>query len=173
MIDELPTISSYSPAATDFPYQGLMNTSAYRMPDCGYNNPPWKQVPPGKSETQKLVEEIENFNKIKPLKKEIVEDMLNQPRIVRIYIVDLDENLTLPDRLIFTSPETFTDATDTELFYDIDIKDLLAKHNEKRVKTLDKEATRDKGKDVFLEPVRVRDLYMTVSNIVVFDKKEK
>jgi len=61
-----------------------------------------------------------------------------------------------------------TDLNDMELYYEIDMKTILEEHNEKRVKMKDKEASNKFGKDIFLEPVKIRDLTMTVVNIAIF-----
>lgn len=89
-------------------------------------------------------------------------------RIVRIFIVDVDENLPLNKRILHQTEEQLTDLTDTELFMTLGIGDKLAAHNTVRAATLDKKASTKAGKDVFLEPIRIRDLRMFVSAIASF-----
>jgi hypothetical protein len=94
------------------------------------------------------------------------EDMAdNKTRLVRVVIVDPNENLSLADRLVYSGDEKFTDLTDQELFFELDIKSMLASHNEKRVKAVDKSV---KERTQYLEPARVRDLKMVVVNIATF-----
>lgn len=86
-------------------------------------------------------------------------------RFVRVLIVDPNENVPLEDRIVYRGEEKFTDLTDTELYFELDIKDLLARHNEKRIKMIDKSV---KERTEHLEPVKVRDLKMVVVNIASF-----
>jgi hypothetical protein len=80
-------------------------------------------------------------------------------RIVRVYISDTNENVPIGECLLFKGDEQLTDADDNELFFEIDVKGLLATHNEKRVKYVDKKV---KDRTEYLEPAKVRDLKMTV-----------
>lgn len=93
----------------------------------------------------------------------------NQMRIVKVYIADSDENLELEQRLLYSGEEKLTDFTDQELFFEVPINDILKKHNEVRSKTVDKKASEKFGRDIFLEPVRIRDLEMVVVEVAVFD----
>lgn len=86
-------------------------------------------------------------------------------RLVQVFIADPDENLPLDKRLIYKGEQKFTDLTDQELFFEVEINSILATHNELRVKTLDKSI---KTKERFLEPIRIRDLRMVVVNIATF-----
>lgn len=87
---------------------------------------------------------------------------------MQVFIADVNENVPLTSSLIFKGDIAFTDLTDQELFFEIPITDLLKAHNEKRVKWLDKEVSKRSGKDIFLEPVKIRDLQMRVVNIATF-----
>ncbi len=85
-------------------------------------------------------------------------------RIVQVYIVDPDTKLPLDNAVLFTGEQQLTDSTDEELFFELPIKELIDTHNELRAKTLDKKAK----KETYLEPVRIRDLTMTVVTIAEF-----
>lgn len=89
-------------------------------------------------------------------------------RIVKVFIVDPNENLPLESRILHRGEEKLTDLTDQELFFEINIQPLLAKHNEGRVTTLDKKASTAMGKPVHLEAVRIRDLKMNVVEVAKF-----
>lgn len=89
-------------------------------------------------------------------------------RIVRVYLADTDENVPLEKSLLFKTDEKFTDATDQELYFEIPIQEVLKAHNAYRATLVDKKATQKLGKEVFLEPVKIRDLKMTVVNIASF-----
>lgn len=89
-------------------------------------------------------------------------------RIVKVYIADPNTNLPLEKRVLYTGEEKLTDLTDQELFFEVPIKELLDKHNELRAKTVDKKASEKFGRDVFLEPVRIRDLKMVVTTVAQF-----
>lgn len=89
-------------------------------------------------------------------------------RLVKVVIADPNENLALARRIIYHGDEIATDLTDQELFFDLDIKGLLESHNALRTKTLDKKASEKAGKDIFLEPIRVRDMKMSVVTVASF-----
>lgn len=89
-------------------------------------------------------------------------------RIIKAYIADPNDNLPLDKRVLYSGPEKLTDLTDQELFFEIPINDLLKAHNEIRAKTVDKKASEKFGRDIFLEPVRIRDLKMVVVDIATF-----
>lgn len=88
-----------------------------------------------------------------------------QRRLVQVFICDPNENVPLPDCLIYRGDQKLTDLTDQELFFEIDIRTILASHNEKRVKMVDKAV---KERIEYLEAARIRDLKMTVVNIATF-----
>lgn len=90
---------------------------------------------------------------------------VNTRRLVKVVIVDPNENIPLDQCLLYSGEEKLTDATDQELFFEIDIKSLLAKHNEGRVKLVDKKV---KERTEYLEPAKIRDLKMVVVNIATF-----
>ena len=93
---------------------------------------------------------------------------MNQRRIVQVFIVDPNENVPLEQSIIYKGEQKLTDSTDQELFYEINLSPLLTEFNEKRVKLTDKEASKRAGKDIFLEPARIRDLRMVVTDIAKF-----
>jgi len=91
--------------------------------------------------------------------------MARKLRIVQIFIVDPNENVSLEDCLLFKSEPKMTDLENNELFFELDIKDILAKHNEKRVKLVNKLV---KDRVEYLEPAKIRDLKMNVVDIATF-----
>lgn len=99
-----------------------------------------------------------------PLKK----DTPMALRYVQVFIADTNKSLSLEDRILFKGEAKMTDLDDNELFFELDIKDILAKHNAKRVKVVNKDAVPQPTGHVFLEPARVRDLKMTVVTIASF-----
>jgi len=86
-------------------------------------------------------------------------------RLVQVFIADPDENVPLKSALIYSGEQKFTDATDQELFYEIDIKSILEKHNAERVQFVNKKV---KERTEYLEPVKIRDLKMVVVSIATF-----
>lgn len=103
-----------------------------------------------------------------PIKQEENADMSNR-RIVQVYIADPNENVPLEKSLLFQDEKPhLTDLTDQELFFEIDIKNILEKHNEYRVTVKDKESSEGKNNDVLLEKAKIRDLKMTVVVIAQF-----
>ena len=93
------------------------------------------------------------------------ESMSNQRRIVQVIIADPDQNVPLESAILYKGDEKLTDLTDQELYFELGMGDLLKAHNAKRVTWTDKEASKTKGKDVFLEPIRIRDLRMVVVTV--------
>ena len=86
-------------------------------------------------------------------------------RLVRVFISDPNPNLSLDDCLLYRGSEHLTDSTDQELYFELNIKELLDKHNAKRVKVVDKSI---KDRTEYLEPVKIRDLRMVVVEIATF-----
>lgn len=86
-------------------------------------------------------------------------------RIVQVYIADPSEDVPLANAVLYTGKQQMTDLTDQELFFEIDIRDLLAEHNEKRAKIINKKV---KDRTEYLEPVKVRDLKMVVVTVASF-----
>ena len=102
-----------------------------------------------------------------PAENKVVADKQDKLRVVRVYIADTNVNIPVGKRLLYTGEETITELTDQELFFELDIKSLLAEHNKYRFGVKDKKHS-SKDNVVYLEPVRVRDLVMTVVNIATF-----
>lgn len=89
-------------------------------------------------------------------------------RIVKVFVADNDESLPLEHRVLFQGEEKLTDLTDQELFFELPVQELLTKHNAIRAKTRDKDQSTQFGRDVMLEPVKVRDLKMVIVNVASF-----
>lgn len=89
-------------------------------------------------------------------------------RIVRIYIVDRTEDVPLEQAVLYTGAEKLTDLNDQELYFEVPVKDLLDKHNLLRATILNKKATERAGKDIFLDPLKIRDLVMSVTTVAAF-----
>lgn len=89
-------------------------------------------------------------------------------RIVQVFIADPNENVPLDQSVLYRGEQKLTDLTDTELFFECPVSETLSKHNEKRVKWLDKDASKKAGKDILLDPVKIRDLKMVVVTVAQF-----
>jgi len=86
-------------------------------------------------------------------------------RLVQVFIADPDDNVPLDDSLLYSGQQKLTDATDQELFFEVDMKTILAIHNEKRAKLVNKKV---KERTEYLEPAKIRDLRMVVVNVATF-----
>lgn len=86
-------------------------------------------------------------------------------RLVQVFIADPDENVSLEQSLLYSGEQKLTDATDQELFFEIDIKSVLEAHNAKRAVVINKKV---KERTEFLEPAKIRDLKMVVVNVATF-----
>jgi hypothetical protein len=89
-------------------------------------------------------------------------------RIVKVFIADPTEALPLDKRVIYKGEEKLTDLTDQELFFEVNVGELLKAHNELRAKTVDKKASDKAAREVLLEPIRIRDLKMVVVTVASF-----
>lgn len=96
------------------------------------------------------------------------EPIMSNARIVKVFIADSNENLPLASRVLHSGDEQLTDLTDQELFFEVPIAEILAKHNETRKTTVDKKQAEKFGRDIFLEPARIRDLKMVVVTVAQF-----
>jgi hypothetical protein len=93
---------------------------------------------------------------------------VSSARIVKVFIADPNENLPLDKRILYKGDEMLTDLTDQELFYEVPIAEMLAKHNDFRKTVVDKKQAEKFGRDIFLEPARIRDLRMVVVDVAKF-----
>lgn len=91
--------------------------------------------------------------------------MASTTRLVQVFIADTNDNIPLDKRLLYSGEQKLTDLTDQELFFEVDIKSMLDKHNEVRKGTVDKAV---KERTEYLEAARIRDLKMTVVTIALF-----
>lgn len=96
------------------------------------------------------------------------QQVMSNARIVKVFIADPNENLPLEKRVLYRGEEKLTDLTDQELFYEVAIADLLTKHNEYRKTVVDKKQAEKFGRDIFMEPARIRDLRMVVVDVAKF-----
>ena len=91
--------------------------------------------------------------------------MADKRRLIKIYIADPHEQVPIESMMLYEGKEKLTDATDQELFYELDIKNMIDTHNEKRTKMIDKTV---KDRTEYLPPARVRDLRMIVMTVAEF-----
>jgi len=101
--------------------------------------------------------------------EEKMADKESTRRLVKVFICDTDEQIPLDNALLYSGPEHLTDLTDEELFFEINIKELLDNHNEVRKQTPDKLVPPlPSGAYLMLEPIRIRNLTMSVVVIAAF-----
>lgn len=86
-------------------------------------------------------------------------------RLVQVFIADSNDNVPLDDAVLYSGYQKMTDLNDQELFFEIDIKSILAAHNVKRVTFVDKKV---KERTENLEPAKIRDLKMVVVTVATF-----
>ena len=91
-----------------------------------------------------------------------------QRRFVRVLIADPDERVLAENALLYVGKPHLTDMTDEEIFLALNIGNMLANYNEARVTVLDVEETRKRGKDIYLPPIKIRDLVKEVVVIATF-----
>lgn len=141
-MNELPTISSssYQTGAIDLsgPWNELINSKDF--------------INPHEDQFLKGLRRKDNIK---------VEEKMSERRIVQVFIADPDEKVPLKHALLYEGQAHLTDLTDQELFFEINIKEILDKHNALRITLKDK----DSKEESYLDPVRIRDLKMTVVTI--------
>ena len=145
-MNELPTIRGYTNTSTSYTGVGAINqlTTSANMND--------------------LTASFNGFiNKSAPVKIK-GEKVMPKKRLVQVFIADPDQKMPLDNSMLYEGKSFLTDSDDEELFFDLPIKELLTKHNEKREKTLDKKHKSER----YLEPIRIRDLKMTVVTLAEF-----
>jgi hypothetical protein len=86
-------------------------------------------------------------------------------RLVKVIIVDPDDNIPLDQCVLYSGLEQLTDLNDQELFFALDIRGMLAEHNQRRVLVINKKV---KERTEYLEPAKVRDLKMVVATVAEF-----
>lgn len=151
---ELPTLLAANYASTttgcnDFTFGGQMNQGRLQVSDLIA-----KMQNPSTQSSQQMQQEKE--------------PIMSAARIVKVFIADPNNNIPLDKRVLYTGDEKLTDLTDQELFFEMPIAELLGKHNAERVKTVDKEQSAKFGRDIFLEPAKIRDLKMVVVTVATF-----
>ena len=109
-----------------------------------------------------------NDTNIKPIEFLEVGKMVNNTRVVRVFIADADTNVPIDKRIIYEGEEIVTDLTDQELFFEIDINTILKDYNKVRTTILNQDLSDSTGRDVMLKEIKIRDLFMTVVNIASF-----
>lgn len=107
------------------------------------------------------------FAQVAPAQKE-PPPMSTAARIVKVFVADPNDNLPLDKRVLHTGSEQLTDLTDQELFFEVPITEILARHNAVRAATVDRKQAEKFGRDIMLEPARIRDLKMVVVTIAQF-----
>lgn len=115
-------------------------------------------------------DQVRKFLKLQNMEQKQKGHLMTQTkrRIVQVFIVDNDDYVPLEKAVLYSGSQKLTDATDQELFFEIDVKALLEKHNQERVKMLNKKRSDSAGKDVFLEEIKIRDLIMNIVTIATF-----
>ena len=79
-------------------------------------------------------------------------------RFVRVLIYDPDERVSPEYALVYVGKPFLTDDTDEEIFLGMNFNDLLETYNATRTTLVDKALSREMGDNIFLEPVKIRDL---------------
>lgn len=166
---EMPSINNYSPCSNTMRIGDAEQWAAAGNAYGGIDNTwlPSKPIPQSMEILQQIAD-ISNRKNPELKRKDAMTEKKDQTRVVRVFVADPDVRIPVDRRLLSSTDEKVTEGTDQELFYELDIKPLLEKHNEYRVTVLDKAASNKFGRDVFLEPIKIRDLVMTVVCVAAF-----
>lgn len=90
---------------------------------------------------------------------------MNIRRMVQMYVVDPDEQVPLDKSTLYKCDPFLTDLTDQELWYGINLPNLLKGHNDYRITLVNKKV---KERTEFLEVIRIKDLSMLVVTLAEF-----
>lgn len=112
-----------------------------------------------------LLRDAAQWGKARQVHLDNQEKPMSKRRLVQVIVVDPNENIPLEYCVLYQGDQRLTDLNDQELFFELDIKALLEKHNAIRTKVRDKKV---KEREEFLEPAKIRDLKMVVVNIAEF-----
>jgi len=152
MNTDLPDIigSTYGTATkTTSMLTGLTTNAIYKQDDMEMNR----------------VNEIINSMTKAQASKQSENNTMSKRRLIQVFIVDPNEQVPLTDAILYQGEVHLTDLTDEELFFEIPVKELLAAHNEKREKIVDKKI---KERTEYLEPAKIRNLKMSVVTLADF-----
>ncbi|MCK1671068.1 hypothetical protein [Bradyrhizobium sp. 150] len=149
--DEMPTIAASSYSTSTFDMPGVLGGAEFVAP----------VLPPGlvRGDALRRINAAALIPHFQP------ENAAMARRLVQVFIADPDNNIPLDQSLLYSGEQKFTDATDQELFFEVDIKSILAAHNDKRSKVVNK-AVKDRTE--YLEPAKIRDLKMVVVTVATF-----
>jgi len=153
MNQEMPEISSHTAYVTTTAQTADPEGHVRRLQ---FNNP----APVGADIFQKVDQHLKQA-----VDDDFEEEGMSGKRLVRVFVVDPDDRIDIEQSLLYDSKEILTDQDDQELFFEIEIKELITKHNAYRAEVVDKEV---KDRTEYLEPVRIRELKMMVVTLADF-----
>lgn len=158
MIGDMPSISnaSHSHTAYGLGARDFGGTTTLAMPPFTLSD----SHPAGLVSSPHMLAQAQNFQ---PQQENIMAPAAR--RLVQVFIADPDLNVPLEQSMLYSGDQKLTDATDQELYFEIDMKSILDKHNEVRTKIINKKV---KERTEYLEPVKIRDLKMVVVNVAAF-----
>lgn len=79
-------------------------------------------------------------------------------RLVEIIAVDRDVNVPFDKAVIFQGERRITDLSDHELMFEAKLDEALATYNQYRVTVRDEDRSATARSDVYLKPLRLKDL---------------
>lgn len=154
-MSDLPQFVASSYASAAVPIVGIWD------PNQGACDPVWHRD--RRVNLDAAIHQVNAANMAKAPKPVFIEEnAMPNRRIVKVIIADPNDNVPLDQCLLYSGEEKLTDLTDQELFYEINIKNLLDEYNTKRVTWRDKSV---KDREQLLEPARIRDLKMVVVTV--------
>jgi len=158
---ELPAISNIAYGSRNTVY-----TSAAALPDRAEARD--RRVA-AQAHLQQLAEQFQHPVAMSPppviIGEKAVQGLAIKRRIVKVFVVDPDQNVPLDKSIIYRGEEKMTDLTDQELYFELELGALLKAHNEYRVTLVNKAV---KERTEHLEPARIRDLSMTIVTVAEF-----
>lgn len=148
MAENMPTMLATARSSTSYDYDSLG-----RAGPAGSAGPAGPAGPPAGPAA---------FMRVGAIAEKLKQEDNMARRVVQVFIADPNENVPLENCLLYEGEVHVTDLTDQELFFELDIKDLLIDHNIKRITFVDKKV---KDRTEHLEPAKVRDLKMVVVTV--------
>jgi hypothetical protein len=120
--------------------------------------------------TRDIVSEIEqmvisNFNQQEEVKMSNVNK--TPRRVVNIRIFDEDKGLPVENSLVYSLTDFVTEDSNEEAFREVlmnlDVASALVEHNEVRTSTVNQEVLERTGNEVYLRPVKLKDLRVEIT----------
>ena len=156
---------------------GVNEFIPYTKPNQNYNYSPW-HILAGPTEginSQEITKEVEwliasNKRRNESLKEEKEQkgEYYIMKRLVQLVVVDPDKRVEDNQSLVYMGPTLLTSIGDEDLILETDLREALAKHNDRRGAIEDEDRSDKRNKSVYLKPRKLSELEIRVVVLETF-----